>query len=94
MSEVNLQQRIDRMAGHWGHACGCVYEVYVDGFSREIDSAFPPPHPDHEAALQLAREHDYASPAEREAMHQRLQEDGSCRHGLDPDCCPAGCGDL
>lgn len=45
---------------------------------------------EHQAeALQIAEHAGYQS-----AASLQQSEDGSCAHGLDPDCCPMGCGDL
>lgn len=76
--------------------CGCIHDVYVGLYSHEIEShagCFPEEH--HEQAFDIAKqEGDYYTPEERAAEAQWNAENGYCSHGLDPDCCPCGCGDL
>ena len=35
----------------------------------------------------------YATPEELEQSRNEMADMGCCSHGLDPDCCPCGCGD-
>lgn len=71
--------------------CGCADLLYSSRYSGSVDCAiqkFADTH--HEEALRIAREcGDYVSPGEDDAVWE-----GCCPHGLDPDCCPVGCGDL
>lgn len=39
-------------------------------------------------------QYGYTSEDELEALNEENGRLGLCRHGLDPDCCPAGCGDI
>src|SRR3546814_2965171 len=76
--------------------CGQSHDWYVERFSSEVDAQV---HrlPEHQQAyaLQIAEEYgDYATPAERQATQDWNAENGICMHGIDRDCCPAGCGDL
>ncbi|WP_294768708.1 hypothetical protein [uncultured Rhodoferax sp.] len=44
-------------------------------------------------AIEIAeKEYDYSDRDDDELGSG--QEAGFCSHGLDPDCCPAGCGDI
>ncbi|ECV4289550.1 CcgAII protein [Salmonella enterica] len=74
--------------------CGLIFELYQQRFSVEIDSVIDSlPVAQREFALELARnEFDYLTPSERATQIQDFREDGLCSHGLDPDCCPCGCG--
>mgnify|MGYP000179509250 CR=1 FL=1 len=76
-------------------SCGLSYEVFIKNFSSLIDdyvaqqdSSIKP------AILELAKQHDYATAEEIETMDKENYDAGLCGHGLDPDCCPAGCGDI
>ncbi|HBP0062103.1 TPA: hypothetical protein L5P25_003032 [Pseudomonas aeruginosa] len=78
------------------HGCGQSHDWYVERFSSEVDAQV---HrlPEHQQAyaLQIAEEYgDYATPAERHETQDWNAENGICMHGIDRDCCPAGCGDL
>lgn len=74
---------------------GCIHDVYVENYSLSIEdliSSFPSN--DRDKALVIAKEQgDYATPNEREQSAQWNREHGFCIHGLEPDCCPCGCGE-
>lgn len=75
--------------------CGLVYELFEANFSAAVDSAVEQLPEQHRArALEIAADHGYATQAQREETRKMLDESGCCAHGLDPDCCPCGCGDL
>lgn len=73
--------------------CGLAYEIYTDTLSATLDAVFPEGHPDRSLASQLAG-CDYMPAAERNAARIAASEAGLCSHGLDPHCCPRGCGDM
>jgi len=74
--------------------CGLSYDYYVDLFSAKIDARVNELL-EHQraAALQIAREWDYATPTERQEKQDWNVEHGYCSHGIEWDCCPLGCGD-
>ncbi|EHV2051851.1 CcgAII protein [Salmonella enterica] len=76
--------------------CGCVYEMYQRNLSTAIDGYLSElTQEDKRKVIQLARaEFDYISPEEITEAIRQNQEDGYCSHGLDPNCCPLGCGDI
>jgi len=75
--------------------CGLSHGLYVDSFSAKIDAKVNQlPETQRASALQIAREWDYATPAERQEEQDWNAENGYCPHGIEWDCCPAGCGDL
>ena len=88
-----LNDCIQKMKKTANFGCGLVYEIYVENFSAMLDSKFPPGHLQREEAIALA-EGDYCTPEEIAVSRQEAAELGLCSHGLDPDCCPCGCGDL
>ncbi|EAS9110067.1 CcgAII protein [Salmonella enterica] len=90
----NLRTQFNDISKRIMPMCGLIYELYQQRFSVEIDSVIDAlPIAGREFALELARnEFDYLSPSERETQIQGFREDGLCSHGLDPDCCPCGCG--
>jgi len=74
--------------------CGLSDGLYVDLFSAAIDGKVNQL-PEHQraSALQIAQEWDYATPAERQEQQDWNAEHGYCPHGIEWDCCPAGCGE-
>lgn len=91
---AELAKRLDGIAAEANRGCGLSYDLFVDMFSAAVDAAFPPGEPLHEQARVLARERGYATPEERAQTQDELAEMGYCSHGIERDCCPAGCGDL
>jgi hypothetical protein len=82
-------------AGVATHGCGLSYDVYVSRFSSAINSLVTRYRPEHrDAALSVAREWGYATAEEIAQAERENLESGYCVHGIDPNCCPAGCGDL
>jgi hypothetical protein len=76
------------------HGCGLSHDYYVERFSAVIDAQIVQlPENQHEWALEIATEWGYATPAERQETRDWNADNGYCTHGLDPDCCPAGCGE-
>jgi len=59
-----------------------------------VERAYPPGHAQREAALALALPMGYLSPAELQQQEEEMANDGYCCHGIDPNCCPCGCGDI
>jgi hypothetical protein len=47
-----------------------------------------------EQARKIAACQGWMDDAEVKSMNEMISEEGLCSHGLDPDCCPSGCGDL
>ncbi|MEQ9530600.1 MAG: CcgAII protein [Haliea sp.] len=76
--------------------CGSSYEVYQEQFSQRVDALLATTEDStaKAAILNVAREFDYVTRAELEAMREDRVDDGACYHGFDPNCCPLGCGDL
>ncbi|HCA3195761.1 TPA: hypothetical protein MN540_005069 [Klebsiella pneumoniae] len=91
-----FSKHMDESAKRASKRCGCIYEVYQRSLSGAIDSyiaTLPAAH--KQEALALARhKYDYLTAEEIAEEISRDQEAGLCSHGLDPDCCPCGCGDL
>ena len=75
--------------------CGLVYEMYEKRVGASIDLALQQvPEVQRARAIEIAIEHGYTTPVERAAAEQEQRDGGFCSHGLDPDCCPMGCGDI
>lgn len=76
--------------------CGLIYELYQQRFSSQIDSIIETlPASEQLIARELAREEfDYISSNEIEEQMLSNKVNGLCSHGLDPNCCPCGCGDI
>ena len=75
--------------------CGQAYETFISFFSASVDAliARKGNAQNTDFILKMARLQDYHTPEEVDAMQQDLLDSGSCIHGIDPDCCPAGCGE-
>lgn len=93
---MDMEKELDRIAAESRMRCGCSYEVYIDQFSAGVDVLLDGLNDTEEKAalLCLARESDYHTRSEVAEMQQSCLDSGSCIHGIDPDCCPAGCGDM
>ena len=89
-----MKARLEQLAAEANRCCGLSYDLFVDRFSAAVDAAYPPGTPDRTAALELARPMGYESPEERAAAHEEMLNDGYCSHGIERNCCPAGCGDF
>lgn len=94
MDDATLGAELERLAAEANRCCGLSYNLFVDKFSAAVDRQFPPGSPLRSAALALAEPQGYASEDERAQSQADLHPMGYCTHGLDRDCCPAGCGDL
>lgn len=80
-------------AAHQG--CGLVYETYELRVGASIDLALQQvPELLRPRAIEIATEHGYTTTEHRAQTARMLQDGGCCSHGLDPDCCPMGCGDI
>lgn len=85
-----IKQQLQQMAADATSRCGLSYDVFQQSFSRMVDAAFPV----SDVAIALAREMGYLTPKELEQAQEDMAAHGYCSHGLDPDCCPCGCGDI
>jgi hypothetical protein len=92
-NQYELEASVRQMKEAANQGCGLVYELYTERFSAMLDAKFPPGHPQRDAVIALS-EDDYFTPDEIARGRQEADEMGLCSHGLDPDCCPCGCGDL
>lgn len=94
IASEEIEERINAMAAEAGNRCGQSHDVYVQLFSGAVDRAFPEGMPQRAEALAFAKSYDYMTPEELEREATEMREAGYCSHGLDPDCCPCGCGDI
>jgi len=84
-----------RLAGTAVHGCGLSHDVFVQKFSLEIELLLAAMNPESkDEAIKIAREHGYATQAEISEEANWNAEHGYCQHGIEKNCCPAGCGDL
>ena len=75
--------------------CGSVHVMFTRFFSETVDQQLALLPEEHRArALFIASDWDYTSPQEREQVQRELAKEGRCSHGLHPENCPMGCGDL
>jgi len=75
--------------------CGLCYELYQRRLSSSIDGALKNVNEvDKIKILEIARnEFDYLSADDIEECIKNDKENGICKHGLEFDCCPLGCGE-
>ena len=77
------------------HGTGCAETLYIKKISSILEKELENlPEPHRAQAIEVAKRHDYATPEEICEMATENRNAGLCRHGLDPNCCPCGCGDL
>jgi len=88
------EKRIGRLADLNMSNCGCAYEAYLNNFSQSVDELLASEKDEARRAtiVYVARKNDYMSPEQISQMQRDLIESGLCIHGIDLDCCPAGCG--
>lgn len=91
-----LASKIDSAANQIRPQCGLIYELYQRRLSEEIEKIIAPvPDKFIDMVLEFVREdYEYLSPREREEQIKMGLDEGLCSHGLSPDYCPLGCGDL
>lgn len=84
-----------RLAAQASRNCGLVHDMYQRLFSELVDLRLREiPEVHHPAALEIAYRWDYLDPQGRVKAEQDNADQGYCSHGLEPNCCPMGCGDL
>lgn len=84
-----------QLAAQATRGCGCIHDLYQSMFSEAVDVRLSSvPEEDRAAALEVAGRWDYLDPEGRAKAQQEMAEQGYCSHGLEPRCCPMGCGDL
>ena len=94
-SHAALVQNIETMATQAIQGCGLSHDLFLERFSGMVDSAYPVGSVERDEAVKTAMAiGGYATPEELEQSRDEMAEMGYCCHGLDPDCCPCGCGDL
>lgn len=72
--------------------CGLSHDYYVDRFSSAIDrQVHHLPEYQRVQALQIAKEWDYTTRAERQETQDWNAKHGYCTHGIELGYCPAGC---
>jgi len=70
------------------------YEIYVERFNGQIRIELQNVSPENRAvAIDIAREYGYLTAEELKSNRSQLEAYGACAHGIDPEACPAGCGD-
>lgn len=89
-----LKDALDQLAEAANRGCGLSYDLFVERFSTSVDQTYPQGSPERVAALELAISMGYMTPAELAQAQEEMANDGYCSHGIELNCCPAGCGDL
>lgn len=82
------EERMREIGKEAGKGTGLVYLLYQRKFKSLISEAIAALPIEHrQQATVIADLYGYSEPDEEIG-------DGECSHGLDPFCCPAGCGDI
>ncbi|HFK4420940.1 TPA: hypothetical protein ACGTRQ_003608 [Vibrio parahaemolyticus] len=92
----NYAELIKRLAKQAHQGCGLCYELYLRRFQSSVDELIEHlPEDEKEAVIALAVKHDYLNEQPNKATqsdNDRHEDTRYCSHGIDIDCCPAGCG--
>ena len=89
------QVACEKMAEQANRSCGLVYEIFARDFSRAVNQAiFSVPEAHRPDAIEIAKQLGWATDEELAESLRQMDEAGCCAHGIDPDCCPMGCGDI
>ena len=85
----------DAFATEAARRCGQSDVLYTKLVSQAIATELTKiPQAHKEDGIRIAREFDYCTPEELRADDVQAKDMGYCAHGLAPNCCPVGCGDL
>ncbi|NVP01909.1 hypothetical protein HWA77_16970 [Photobacterium damselae subsp. damselae] len=87
----NFQVIIEQLAQDANKSCGLVYELFVERFTNSVDTFLSSlSHNEKEQVLTIAQRYGYSACVDEDI------DDNDCTvccHGIDIDCCPAGCAD-
>ncbi|MCU9958533.1 hypothetical protein OEJ37_34810 [Burkholderia sp. BKH01] len=88
-------QACETMAEQANNSCGLGYEIYERSFSGAVNQALNSlPEAHRPEAIEIAKRLGWATAGELAQSQRLMDEAGCCAHGIDPDCCPMGCGDI
>lgn len=78
------------------HGCGSSDGLFRQKFSNSVEGRLQDlPAELRARAIELANKHgDYATPEELSVEQDWNADNGFCSHGIELNCCPAGCGDI
>jgi len=95
-NQDSVERTVAELARTATQGCGSSHDVYVSKFSQSIDMllAITDDQARKDAIINAARNYDYHSPEQVQAMREESLQSGYCVHGIDPNSCPAGCGDI
>lgn len=75
--------------------CGLSHDVFVRSFSGDVELLLPAiGSQSMYVAIKVAREYGYEKIDQINDQANWNAEHGYCPHGIDKNCCPAGCGDV
>ncbi|EPF9375873.1 hypothetical protein ACSWG0_004532 [Vibrio parahaemolyticus] len=96
-NKPNYTELVEQLAKQAHQGCGLSFELYLRRFQSSIDELIEHlPQDEKEAVIALAVKHDYVrnQPNEAQQSEDNWHDDTHyCSHGIDIDCCPAGCGE-
>lgn len=83
------------MAQKANNNAGLSYQLFAQNFhSMVMSKIMGLPENEKDLILTTAKKHGYLSKEELQQECEDDFDDDCCSHGIDRDCCPAGCGDL
>ncbi|MEZ8995893.1 hypothetical protein AB4562_03885 [Vibrio sp. 10N.222.54.A1] len=86
---------IEQLAKEAHQGCGLSYELYNQRFQSSVDALLERlPNSERDNVIALAKKHDYVHEPPNHAPVSASDWDDDiqyCSHGIDIDCCPAGC---
>lgn len=92
--EPEIKKQLADLANEAQRGCGLSYDLYVQKFSKSVEVLIRDlPEGKRQIAIAEATEYGYATADELQVAERELEEMGFCHHGIDPECCPLGCGD-
>ncbi|MFA0011980.1 hypothetical protein AB4391_01340 [Vibrio lentus] len=87
---------IERLAQEAHQGCGLSYALYSQRFQSSIDALLERlPSDEKNNVIALAQKHGYEHEPQNSPHTSALSNTDDtqyCPHGIDIDCCPAGCG--
>lgn len=92
---VIFHETCDQASKAAAHGCGLSDVLWLTRCTASIGSLLPSVSLVSLAeAHVIARNAGWLDPTEEKELKECRAEEGTCSHGLEPDCCPAGCGEF
>ncbi|EJG2034199.1 hypothetical protein ACJO17_19190 [Vibrio parahaemolyticus] len=95
----NYPEKVEKLAQDAHKGCGLIYELFANRYIDAIDNlVLDLPKGVKEQVINLAENYGYeviTAEQQTESHEEHWNDDVHyCSHGIDANCCPAGCGDI